>query len=126
MLDTQQIIEALGIQDLSANEQEELVSEYYVRLGEAMSEGRTEGQLNEFQAIIDGNQHVIDAWLAQHRPGYADDDAYKLLLDVATRDNPEGVQPDKMYASAAWVQENIPDLSEIIKRITEELKATRA
>lgn len=123
MLDTQQIIEELGIQHLSSSEQEELVSEYYVRLGEAMSVGRTEAQLNEFQAIIDGNQHVIDAWLEQHRPGYEDEDAYKLFLDTATRNNPEGVQPDKMYASAAWIQENIPNIAELMQQVTQEVKA---
>lgn len=124
MLSKDQIIEELGIAELSASEQEELVAEYYALIGEAIAEGRSEGELNEFQAIIDGNQTVIDAWLSRHRPDYENDPSYQALLDLTTNDNPEGVQPDKMFASAAWVQVNVPNLEELIDRVTEEVKAT--
>ncbi|NCS83112.1 hypothetical protein GW746_01720, partial [Candidatus Saccharibacteria bacterium] len=109
----------LGIGDRSEAEQEEIITEAQRRLGEAISEGLSEQQLTEYQAIIDADQAVIDAWLEQNMPDYKETPLYQEA-EAGFADDPDHTPGDKIVASAGWVQQNVPNLEEATKKTIEE------
>lgn len=119
MLNDKQTIQLLGIEQYTDAEKEEIIAAYNIRIGEEISKDLSDEQLSEFQRIIDGDQPTIDRWLAENRPNYESDEQYQVAAEALATDNPENIGPDKMYATTAWVQENSPNLSDIIRRVTD-------
>lgn len=81
-------------------------------VGQRLSDGMTEQQLEEFSEITERNRHVVDGWLAQHAPGYLDDE---LFLKIAA-ENPDR-SPDDLraeYAATAWLRRNRPDYRDVV------------
>ncbi|HWT40257.1 MAG TPA: DUF5663 domain-containing protein [Dongiaceae bacterium] len=115
------IIEQLGITGLPADEQEELINEAQVRIGEAMSENLSEAQQNEFQAIIDGDEAVISLWLDQHVPDYKNAAAYQAFEEDYAND-PEHNDPAKLFATIAWPQLNVPNVQPIVDKTLQAFK----
>ena len=116
-----QLITELGIEMLTAEEQQHAIDELNMRVGEAIIGGLSEEQVNEYEAIINGNQEVITSWLQTNDPSYADTIAYQQLAE-GFEDDPERVPADKVYASMAWVEKNNPSFGETVARIKQELK----
>jgi hypothetical protein len=123
-MNTDELIVELGIEDLSTQEQQRVLDELNMRVGEAMLAGLSEDQINEYEAIINGHQDVITSWLETNDPGYADTIAYQQLAEGSDQDDPQTVHADKAYASMAWVERNNPNLGQTVARIKDELKAT--
>lgn len=84
-----------------------------VRIGEKMSEGLTDDQLDEFEKIIDRDQETVDKWLAE-LGDYKNDDTYKTLLEDSdeAEDSPEFLGD---YVTAKWLDKNCPQYQDIIK-----------
>ena len=80
-------------------------------MGEAISETLTEQQLTEYQAIIDNDESVIDAWLDQNIPAYKTHPLYEELTSGDEND------ASKMFASIAWIEVNVPDRQKIIESV---------
>lgn len=119
--DTEDIVKRLGIENLSASEREEILDELDVRTGAAVAKILDDRQLREYQAIIDGNQTVIDAWLDQNLPDYKDSAVYKEVQAGFSSD-PEKVPGDKVVASIAWIEKNVPNIKEIVEATLIEYK----
>jgi len=122
---TAQLIELLGLQEFSPEEQQTIIENYQMEVGEGLTEGLTEAQLQEYQQIIDGNQQVISDWLEQNQPEYRESTAFQELSEGYDED-PEKVPADKVYASIAWVQLNATDMEGTVARIQAEVKANPA
>lgn len=114
--DTQDMISRLGIGELSETEQADILDEANRRIGENLSSGLNEQQINEYQAIIDGNQAVIDAWLEQNVPDYKESPIYQEI-DAGFATDPDQVPADKAFAAMAWVQQHTPDALETIEKV---------
>ena len=121
MQQEEQIIEHLGIEDLPKDEQLQIIEGATIRIGLAVDESLTDQQRNEYQAIIDDNQTVIDAWLSQNVPAYKDSPVYQEIEGGYSSD-PERNRPEKLFASLAWVQLNIPNLQEVIDKALDAYK----
>lgn len=121
MFQDEQLIEQLGIEALSADEQTKIIEEANRRVGDAVSENWTEQQQNEYQAIIDSDQAVIDAWLEHNVPDYKETDIYKEIAKGFDED-PEHIAPDKVVASIAWIQLNAPNAQEIAAKVVDTYK----
>lgn len=117
--DAEDIIKRLGIESLSADEQEEIIDTLNERIGASISMSLTEQQINEYQAIIDGRQVVIDAWLDQNLPNYKDTEVYKEV-QAGFESDPEKVPGDKVVASIAWVEKNVPNKESIVAKAIED------
>ena len=91
-----------------------------VRIGEKMSEGLTEAQLDEFERIIDNDQETVQKWL-KDLGDYKNDEVYKNLLDGS--DVAEGT-PEFLndYVTAKWLNQNCPQYQEIIRESLEGLQ----
>jgi hypothetical protein len=111
--DEEYIIEALGITDWSEDKREPVVIEATMRIGTGIVGQLSEQQYTEYKAIVDDNQDVIDAWLDQNIPDYKDNEEYRQIAASYDSD-PEKNNPNKLFATIAWVQVNVPNLQQII------------
>lgn len=124
-MNTDELIVELGIQDYSPEEQQRVLDELNMLVGEAMLSHLAEEQVSEYEAIINGDQAVIDAWLAENDPQYAESMTYQQLAE-GVEDDPDHVPADKVYASMAWIEKNNPNLNETVAMIKATLKANIA
>jgi len=125
MMNTEDLIVELGIERLTSAQQQSVIDELNMRVGEAVLGGLSAEQVKEYEAIINGHQEVISAWLKANDPGYADTVAYQQLAQ-GFEDDPDKVPADKVYTSMAWIEKNNPNLSQTIAGIKADLKASLA
>jgi len=122
MSEDDQLIAELEIQNLTLEEQQNVLDELRMQIGEALASGYTDEQMAEYQAIIDDDHEVINAWLIANAPDYKSTTAYQQLAEGYDSD-PDKVSPDKVYAYMAWVEKNSPELAETVARIKADVKA---
>ena len=125
MYQDEQIIEQLGINNLPSDEKEAVINEAQLRIGEAVSEQLTDDKLNEYQAIIDGDNDVIATWLEKNVPDYKNEAAYQSFEEGVELD-PERNDPAKLFASIAWVQITVPHIQDIVAKSLDAFKQERA
>ena len=116
------LITELGLEHLTPAQQESVIEELNMRVGQALVADLSEAQISEYEQIINGEQDVITNWLTANDPGYADTIAYQQL-DQDDDEDPEKVPADKVYASMAWVEKNNPNFAEVVATIKADLKA---
>lgn len=116
------LITELGLEHLTTDQQQDIIDELSVRIGQELLGQLTQTQIDEYEAIINGEQPVIDAWLAANDPEYKETVAYQEL-SVGYDEDPEKVPADKVYASMAWVEKNSPQLAETVATIKADIKA---
>lgn len=113
MYQREDIIKRLGVQDLPADEQDEIVEIATHHIGMAITDSLGEGQIHEYQAIVDDNQDVITAWLASNVPDYKNSVMFQQFEEGYESD-PEKNSPEKLFASVAWIQLNVPNVEALI------------
>ena len=73
----------VGLADLPEAEKQPFLQHIYeeleLRVGTRLSDGMSDAQLAEFEAIIDRKVEVIDPWLARFFPNYFNDEVYMHL-----------------------------------------------
>lgn len=121
MFQRDELIEQLGIQNLPEDEQNEAVEVATHRIGLAVTATLSEAQFNEYQAIVDDTTEVIDAWLASNVPDYKDSVVFQQFEEGYAED-PEKNRPEKLFASVAWIQKNVPNVQELITKALEDYK----
>lgn len=121
MFQRDELIEQLGIENLPEDEQNEAVEVATHRVGLAVTATLSEAQFNEYQAIVDDTKEVIDAWLASNVPDYKDSVVFQQFEEGYAED-PEKNNPEKLFASVAWIQKNVPNVQELITKALEEYK----
>ncbi len=110
-------LESVGLSNLPEEEKDNFLQyaqdQLEVRIGEKMSEGLTEEQLDEFEKIIDNDQETVQKWLDQIGD-YKNDETYKKLLEGAEEDegSPQFLND---YVTAKWLDKNCPQYQDIIK-----------
>lgn len=113
MYQREDIIEQLGIQNWPADKQDEAVEAATHRIGSAVTDKLSEAQFNEYEAIVDNNQDVITAWLAKNVPDYKNSVMFQQFEEGYESD-PEKNSPEKLFASVAWIQLNVPNVEALI------------
>lgn len=118
----EQIVQELGVEDFDQERQQEIIDAYRMEVGGILAGDLSEEKLEEFEAIINGEQSVIDAWLQENAPDYQSTEAFQKLSEGYDED-PEKVPADKVYASMAWVQKNSPDFAEKVEAVKQRFKS---
>lgn len=113
MYQKEEIVAQLGIESWPEDKQNEAAEVAVYRIGRAVTENLDEQQLNEYEAIINDNHDVIDAWLDANVPDYKDSPVYQEI-EAGYDEDPEKNNPAKLFASIAWVQKNVPNVDMII------------
>ena len=97
-----------------------LQEELEVRVGERMSEGMSEAQIEEFEKVIDGDEETISAVLAGAGDYAQEADYLKLKEASGWAEGSEELSEE--YASLVWLKKNCPRYAEIVQEVMDELK----
>ena len=91
------------------------------KVGIRLSEGMTDEQLEEFEAIIDRKDDIISAWLSANAPNYFNEDVFQRLQQSSGVDiNDPGLRAE--YAATKWLEVNRPDYRDVVAKTLEEIK----
>lgn len=115
----------VGLQDLPDDQKKAFLQHIYdeleLRVGTKLSEGMSDAQLEEFEAIIDHKDETVTAWLAQHAPDYHNDESFARVQQATGLDvNDPGLRAE--YAATKWLEVNRPDYRNVVSTVLGELK----
>jgi len=92
-----------------------------LRVGTKLSDGLSDGQLEEFESFVDRDADKVDTWIQAHVPNYREDTVYQQLREGA----PENIEDDIVlaeYASLKWLGLNRPDYRDVVAATMASLK----
>jgi hypothetical protein len=120
----------VGLGAMPTDQQQPFLQHIYqeleLRVGTRLSEGMSDEQLAEFEAIIDRKLATIDPWLAQNAPNYQVDPLFQRFYAQATGANPPLQDPTLVakteFTSTKWLELNRPNYREVVAQVLAELK----
>lgn len=119
------LLKELGLDSLRGQEREDfkefMRDTLWARVGEELTDGLSDKQLEEFGYFMDGNVDGMKSWLAQHAPGYQEDEAYKQFKAANTDLSEADVLGS--YGSLLWIQKTRPGYPQVVEQKMDELKA---
>jgi len=122
-LDDQFLID-VGLADMPDDQKQpflqHIYSELEMRVGQRLSEGMTDAQLEEFESIIDHNGDAIAAWLSANAPDFQNDEVYGRMRQALA--DATDLQVRDEYAATKWLEVNRPDYRDVVARTLDELK----
>jgi hypothetical protein len=115
----------VGLQDLPEEQKKAFLQHIYdeleLRVGTKLSDGMSDAQLEEFEAIIDRKDDVVVGWLAAHVPEYHNDESFSRIQQATGLDvNDPGLRAE--YAATKWLEVNRPDYRDVVASVLDELK----
>jgi hypothetical protein len=115
----------VGLGDMPNAERQAFLQHIYeeleLRVGTRLSEGMTDAQLAEFEAIIDRKMEIVDAWLNRFVPGYVSDPAF-IQMQQTLQLSPTDPALKAEFTSTRWLELNRPSYRDVVKQVMEELK----
>jgi len=120
-----QFLQDIGLAELPEEQRKPFLQHVYdqleYRVGVRLSEGMSDAQLEEFEAIIDKKPEVVDAWVAQYAPAYQSDELF-TKIQAASGLATEDPLVKSEYAATKWLEVNRPDYRDVVAKTLEELK----
>ncbi len=120
-----QFLTDIGLADLPEEQRKPFLQHVYdqleYRVGIRLSEGMSDAQLEEFEAIIDKKQEVVDTWIGQNVPEYTSDELF-AKIQQATNLPVDSPALRSEYAATKWLEVNRPDYRDVVAKTLEELK----
>ena len=115
----------IGMADMPEEQKKPFLKHIYDelegRVGQRLSDGMTDEQLEEFENIVEHKDEVITAWLAQHAPDYQNDQAFGRIQTVTKLDaNDPNLRAE--YAATKWLEVNRPDYRDVVASVLEQIK----
>ncbi len=118
-------LQDLGLDQLPEEQRQAFLQHIYneleLRVGTELSDGMSDAQLEEFEAIIDKNEEVIGNWIAQYAPNYYQDEAFNRLQQATGLDVNDPALRDEFVATK-WLEVNRPDYRDVVARVLGALK----
>jgi len=120
-----QFLTDIGLADLPEEQKKPFLQHVYdqleYRVGVRLSEGMTDAQLEEFEAIIDRKEDVVNNWIQTNAPGYAAEEVFHKIQQASglAADNP-ALKAE--YAATKWLEVNRPDYRDVVAKTLDELK----
>ena len=121
----EEFLKELGLDQLPEDQQKSLLQHIYseleLRVGERLSQGMSDAQLEEFAGIIDKTPGVVEGFLAKYAPNYQQEPMFQRLLQAS------GVAADDTrlrdeFAATKWLEVNRPDYRDVVAAVMNELK----
>lgn len=118
-------LEELGLGALPPEQKQAFLQHTYEqleqRVGERLSDGMTDQQLREFEAIIDRNEENIRDWLRLYVPDFQADPFFQKLQ--ASSGLPvDSIALQAEFAASRWLELNRPDYKAVVQKTLEEIK----
>lgn len=118
-------LKELGLDQLPAEQRKPFLDHIYGelerRVGERLSQGMSDAQLQEFSNIIDKQPGAVDAFLAAHAPTYMEDPIFQRLVQMTGVPATDPRLKDE-YAATKWLEINRPDYRDVVAAVIEEIK----
>ena len=120
-----EFLKELGLDQLPEDQRkpflDHIYSELELRVGERLSQGMSDAQLDEFANIIDKVSGAVDTFLEKNAPNYLEEPMFQRLVQAT------GVPADdprlrNEYAATKWLEVNRPDYREVVAAVMDELK----
>jgi hypothetical protein len=115
----------VGLADLPEAEKQPFLQHIYeeleLRVGTRLSDGMSDAQLAEFEAIIDKKAEVIDEWLGRFFPSFQNDEVFLRMQQTSQRPASDPALKSE-YASTKWLEVNRPNYRDVVKEVLNELK----
>jgi hypothetical protein len=122
----EQFLNDIGLADLPEDQRKPFLQHVYdqleYRVGVRLSDGMSDGQLEEFEAIIDKNEEVVNNWVATYAPNYTEDAVFNKI-QVESGLTPDSPVLKADYAATKWLEVNRPDYRDVVAQTLEELKS---
>ena len=120
-----QFLTDIGLADLPDDQKKPFLQHVYdqleYRVGVRLSEGMSDSQLEEFEAIIDRKEDVVNNWIQAHTPGYEAEEVFQKIQQasgLAAHDPALKAE----YAATKWLEVNRPDYRDVVAKTLGELK----
>lgn len=118
-----EFLESVGLSSMPEEQKagflEYAQDQFETRIGERMSAGLTDTQLEEFARIIDNDESTIQFLLSQ-AGDYKNSTIYQALLKNGSQDGSKEILND--FITATWLGENCPDYAQILETVLKELQ----
>ncbi len=129
----EKFLDEVGLNSLPEEQKKPFLQHIYdeleLRVGTKLSDGMTDEQLSEFEAIIDRKEDVIVEWLEKHAAEYHNDGVF-LQLQTATGLDVNDPSLRAEYTATKWLEVNRPDyrqvVTEVLNNLKQELVANRS
>lgn len=121
----EEFLKELGLDRLPEEQRkpflQHIYSELEMRVGERLSQGMSDAQLDEFADIIDKKPNAVDNFLAKYAPNYQQDKMFQRLVQ-ATKADPNDPRLKDEFAATKWLEVNRPDYRDVVAAVMDELK----
>lgn len=119
-------LDEVGLANLPPEQKEAFLKqaqeELELRVGEKMSQGLSDAQIEEFEGIMKNDQQTIRKVVSELGTDFREDPIYQKLLERYGVS--EGTwEIISEYLSIKWIQKNRPDYHEIVQSAIDALKA---
>lgn len=120
-----QFLSDVGLAGLPEEEKKPFLQLTYKRLeyqvGVKLSEGMTDEQFEEFEAIISQKPDVVSSWLMKYAPDFQNDSIFQRLQQASGLDaSSVGLQAE--YAATKWLEVNRPDYRDVVAQTLAAIK----
>lgn len=121
-----QFLTDIGLADLPEDQKKPFLQHVYdqleYRVGVRLSEGMSDAQLEEFEAIIDRKEDVVNNWIQTNAPGYEAEEVFQKIQQASgLAANDPALKAE--YAATKWLEVNRPDYRDVVATTLDELKA---
>lgn len=120
-----EFLKELGLDQLPEEQRkpflDHIYSELELRVGERLSQGLSDAQLDEFANIIDKVPGAVDEFLGKHAPQYQQEPMFQRLVQ-ATGAQADDPRLKDEFAATKWLEVNRPDYRDVVAAVMEELK----
>ena len=121
----EKFLKELGLDQLPEEQRktflQHIYSELELRVGERLSQGMSEAQLDEFANIIDKTPGVVEGFLAKYAPNYQQEPMFQSLLQASGAAADDTRLRDE-FAATKWLEVNRPDYRDVVAAVMNELK----
>ena len=121
----EEFLKELGLDQLPEEQRkpflQHIYSELELRVGERLSQGMSDAQLEEFSGIIDKRPGAVDDFLARHVPDLMQDPMFQRLVQVSGVPMDDPRLRDE-FAATKWLEVNRPDYRDVVAAVLDELK----
>ena len=121
----EKFLKELGLDQLPEEQRkpflQHIYSELELRVGERLSQGMSEAQLDEFANIIDKTPGVVEGFLAKYAPNYQQEPMFQRLLQASGAAADDTRLRDD-FAATKWLEVNRPDYRDVVAAVMNELK----
>lgn len=98
-----------------------IYNELELRVGTRLSEGMSDEQLAEFEAIIDHKEEVIVPWIERHAPNFREEPSFQRIQQ-ATQLPSDDPRLQAEFAATKWLEVNRPDYRDVVASVLGEIK----